>query len=390
MAIMNNSATRFKVLASGVLSLILTLGIARFAYTPLLPIMQNETWLNAASGGWLASFNYMGYLTGALIASLLSDLVLKDLLYRYGLILAVLSTIAMAFTDNFIVWSLLRFVAGLSSAAGLLIGSGLILNWLMSHGHRNELGIHFSGLGLGIAFVSIFVLLLDPYLNWSEQWIVLAVIGLLLMIPAWTWLPRPKKQSSTVNSHLDKPPNKQFIFFMQIAYFCAGFGYAVTATFIVDIVEKQPLLQGLGEYVFLAIGLAAAPACIVWDFIARKTGVLKALFIAYILQIVSSILPAMSDDLGVLIFSALLFGGTFIGIVSLVLTMAGRFYPSKPAVLMGKLTLSYGVAQIIAPAVSGQIAHINGNYNAALYCAAFIVGLGTIIIAYLLKSQTKI
>jgi len=386
---MHYQPSRATVLSSGILSLILTLGIARFSYTPLLPIMQEQTWLNDALGGWLASYNYIGYILGALIASLVSNLVIKDYLYRAGLIIAVVTTFGMAFTDNIVVWSILRFFAGLSSAAGLLIGSGLLLNWLIRHDHRSELGIHFSGLGLGIAFVSIIIHFMDVRLDWRGQWIALGCVGMIILIPAWYWLPRPDTTTiSQVGQILeDKPPSKKFLLLMQFAYLCAGFGYVVSATFIVAIVEKQPALQGQGEYVFLVVGLAAAPACIIWDLIARRIGVLSALYYAYLLQIISILLPALSNSLLSAFASAILFGGTFIGIVSLVLTMAGRFYPTKPAILMGRLTLSYGVAQVVAPALSGQIAEMSGSYNGALYMAAAFMLSGTLIIYKLRKDE---
>ena len=127
---MPNSKTDhpLKVMFAGLFSLILAMGIARFSYTPLLPVMINETYLNDATGGWLATINYIGYMLGAIIAASISDLKLKDILYRAGLIIAVVSTVGMGITDNYIVWSLMRFIAGLSSAACLLVGTGLILN----------------------------------------------------------------------------------------------------------------------------------------------------------------------------------------------------------------------------------------------------------------------
>ena len=95
---MSTGQNRIKVLGSGIFSLILALGVARFAYTPLLPIMQHQAGLGVAAAGWLAAINYSGYLSGALIASMISDLVLKDRLYRIGLILAILSTAMMGLT----------------------------------------------------------------------------------------------------------------------------------------------------------------------------------------------------------------------------------------------------------------------------------------------------
>ena len=149
---MSTQAERLKVLTAGIISLVLMLGIARFAYTPLLPLMQQQAGLGVSEGGWLAAINYVGYLSGAILASLISNLQIKDRLYRIGLVIAVLSTVIMGLTDNLWLWAFSRFIAGLSSAAGLLLGSGLIMNWLIRHGHRSELGIHFGGIGVGIAF----------------------------------------------------------------------------------------------------------------------------------------------------------------------------------------------------------------------------------------------
>ena len=318
---------RLKVLCAGILSLILVLGIARFAYTPLLPVMQQQAGLGIAAGGWLAALNYAGYLTGALAASLISDLVLKDRLYRIGLIVAVLSTAAMGLTTDPVWWAVSRFLAGLASAAGMLLGTGLILNWLIRHQHRPELGIHFAGIGLGIAGCALAVALMSQWLDWRTQWFVLTGLGALLLIPAWRWLPPPDTRPFTVSGQKleDNPPGPLFMRLFMAAYFCAGIGYVVSATFIVAIIDHLPGLAGKGWLVFLAIGVAAAPACIVWDFIARRIGGINALILASGLQIVGILLPLAGNSLLPALAGALLFGGTFIGVVSLVLTMAGRY-----------------------------------------------------------------
>ena len=162
---MSKPQDRIKVLSAGIFSLILALGIARFAYTPLLPIMQHQAGLGVVAAGWLAAINYVGYLGGALIASLISDMVLKDRLYRIGMILAILSTAMMGMSTDFTVWALSRFIAGFSSAAALLLGSGLIMNWLIRHDHRSEMGIHFAGIGLGIASAAAAVSLMNGWLK---------------------------------------------------------------------------------------------------------------------------------------------------------------------------------------------------------------------------------
>ena len=382
---MNDQRERLKVLGAGIFSLILVLGVARFSYTPLLPLMQQQAGLGIAEAGWLAAINYAGYLSGALIASLISDLVLKDRLYRIGMVVAVLSTALMGLTTDVTVWALSRFVAGLSSAAGMLLGTGLILNWLIRHHHRSELGIHFAGIGLGIAGCAAAVATMSQWLDWQQQWFAFTAIGCLLLIPALRWLPAPDTSGMTKSGQKleDSPPSPLFMRLFMAAYFCAGVGYVVSATFIVAIIEHLPGLAGHGNLVFLAIGIGAAPACINWDFIARRIGDLNALIAAAILQIIGILLPVAVGGLAAAIFGALLFGGTFIGMVSLVLTMAGRYYPTRPAKMMGKMTLSYGTAQILAPAITGWLATRFGSYDAGLYLAAAVMVVGTVLLLIL-------
>jgi predicted MFS family arabinose efflux permease len=381
---------RIKVLSAGIFSLILALGVARFAYTPLLPLMQHQAGLGVAAAGWLAAINYAGYLSGALIATLISDMVLKDRLYRIGMILAIVSTAMMGLTTDFTVWALSRYVAGLSSAAGLLLGSGLILNWLIRHNHRSELGLHFAGIGLGIACSAAAVSLMSQWLNWSEQWFALTLMGCLLLIPALRWLPPPDRSIVTRSGHKmeDAPPSALFMRLFMFAYFCAGIGYVVSATFIVAIIDHMPGLAGNGTLVFFIIGVAAAPSCIVWDLIARRVGKLNALISASVLQIIGIMLPVLAGGLIAALAGAILFGGTVMGIVSLVLTMAGHYYPTRPAKMMGKMTLSYGAAQIIGPAITGWLATRLGSYTAGLYLAGGIMVAGTVILL-MLKAVEK-
>lgn len=361
------------------------MGIARFAYTPLLPIMVQEAHLSHLGSGWLAAINYVGYLLGVVIASVATNTILKNRLYRYGMVLAVAST-AMMGLDNFNIWIISRFLAGLSTAAGLMIGSGLILNWLMRNNHRSELGIHFSGIGIGIVICALAVALMKHQFSWDVQWYVLSGIGCLLLIPALGWFPAPAtdveiKENPRMQHRL---PSEKFMRLFLAAYFCAGFGYVVTATFMVAIVNSTPELNNLGSWMFLLAGAVAAPSCILWDFIARKIGDVNTLMVAGALEVVGIIMPVIGWGYLGAILGAIFYGITTIAIVSLTLTMAGRYYPAQPAKMMGKMTIAYGIAQIFAPALTGFLVERFGGYEVGLYIAASVMAFGTFLF-YLMR-----
>lgn len=300
------------------------------------------------AAGWLATFNYLGYLSGALIAATVSNLRHKFNLYRVGLVVAVLSTIAMGMTQDITLWAVLRFVSGLSSTAGLLLASGLVLNWLIRQGHRPELGLHFTGIGLGIIVSGLAVAVMAGALSWENQWMVLGLIGVIFFIPAWFWLPAPQILNPHATRAPSRVPSRRWMNLLISAYFCAGFGYVISATFIVAILEKLPMLAGKGGWVWVIVGLAAAPACFLWDRVAGAMGQIPALMLGYGLQVISIVLPAINSGTWINVFSAILYGSTFVGIVSLTLSIIGRCFPENPAKAMARLTLSYGVAQIMA------------------------------------------
>ena len=382
---------RWRVLAAGVFALLLTLGVARFAYTPLLPQMQAQAGLGVAAAGWLATINYAGYLSGAFLASRIQNLQLKDRLYRAGMVLAVFSTWMMAWSTDPLGWALSRFLGGLSSSAGMLLASGLVLNWLMRHGHRSELGIQFAGIGLGIAGCAAWAAWLSGWLDWQGQWLGFTALAAVLLVPALAWLPRPEADGPQAQGAdmSDRPPSPAYLRLFMAAYFCAGAAYVIGATFIVDIVNKLPGTTGQGNWAFLAIGLGAAPASMAWDLVARRVGDLWALTWAGLLQLVGIVLPVFPGGLWCTMVGAVLFGATFVGMVSLVLTIAGRYYPTRPAKMMGKMTLAYGSAQIIAPAVTAGMAVRTGSYVGGLYLAAAAMVLGIVLLLALMRLEAR-
>jgi MFS family permease len=359
---------------------VITVGIARFAYTPMLPEMVEDIGLTETVAGFLAAANYAGYLCGALLISLIHNLQLKIKLYRYGLISAVLTTLCMAVTTNEWLWYLLRYVSGLSSAAGVLLGGGLLMHWLRHNKGKAELGIFFSSLGIGIVLTAITAQLIKVNFTWDQQWLIYGFLALILIIPVFFWFPDFAKSTIDTQHEEHKEvhplPSKQFFLTLQSAYFCAGFGYVVTATFLIAIVELLPGMEGFGWAVWLLVGISAAPGCWLWDVYVRKVGLWSSLFQAYILNMLSTAMLLFDPSTTVLFISAVLYGLSFIGIVSMTLSMVGRLYPDNPSRSMSHLTFSYGLAQVIAPALVGVLAEKSESFTDGLIITVVVMLIG--------------
>lgn len=374
----------WQVLLGGICALVLTVGLARFAYTPLLPRMHAQAGLGVADGGLLAAINYAGYMSGALLAAWIESPAWRHRLYTWALPLALVITALMGWSTSFAAWAMSRYVGGLCGAAGMLLGSGLVQGWLMRSGRRPELGIYFIGLGLGVAVSALGAMgMTAADLGWAAQWQGFALLGLMFLLPAWAW--RPPVPPPAVRAAAGEAPSRRWMALMLAAYFCAGWGFVVNATFTVAIVEKQPLLAGQGPWAWLLVGVAATPAVFLWDRVARRTGDVGALLLAFGLQIVGVLLPALSASLAAALLGALLYGATFIGIVSLTLALVGRRSPANPGKAMARLTLAYGAAQISAPALTGRMVEARSSFDAALWLTAAVLTVGMVALVVVLR-----
>src|SRR5690606_6630925 len=144
---------------SGFVALAIAMGIGRFAFTPLLPMMQNDAGLGLAEGGWLASANYLGYLAGALTAAAIPWS--ASTLLRTGLTLVIATTALMGVTDGWLGWLAWRFVAGVASAWVLVATALLCLSRLAELGRPQQAGLVFAGVGGGIAVAGLLCLVLS-------------------------------------------------------------------------------------------------------------------------------------------------------------------------------------------------------------------------------------
>src|SRR5256714_3944876 len=155
---------------AGLAALAIGMGIGRFAFTPILPVMQAQSALTLAAAGWLAAANYAGYLAGALSAPLVSGAVA----IRAGLIGIACFTLAMGLVDDFFGWIALRALAGVASAWVLIHVSAWCLERLAALGRAQLNGTVYAGVGVGSMLAgALWLLFLQKNLSAREAWLAL-------------------------------------------------------------------------------------------------------------------------------------------------------------------------------------------------------------------------
>ncbi len=378
---------KFGILTAGICALIATMGFARYSFTPMIPHLQTQLGVSESLAGWLAGWNYMGYLTGLFMVWLMRDLRLKDFFYRYGLFLSVFTTAIMAAHDNTLIWYISRFFAGISTALGFMLGTGLVFKWLLNNGHKKHMNIHFAGAGLGIILSALVVeltVLEIMNLSWRLQWLALAGFGMVFTIPAYVLMPLPDKYDIAAHKKVDRSnePSKKWLVLLTMAYVCAGFSNTANVTFTSLMTEYIPLV-GQGTLMWVMVGLAATPAPFVWQKIGRKIGFLNAIRAAFVLNMISNLLMVFYDNYTAVILSALIFGFSFMGIVSLVLSIIGNKYGHRSTQIMAQLTLGYCLAQIISPIMTGVITEHSGDFSMAIYLVTAIMVIGVLCLSFM-------
>lgn len=379
----STGSTKTRTLLGGIAAQLLTIGIARFAFTPLMPLMQAQAGLTYREGAWLGSAIYIGYLAGAMALVRLHSPGLRYSLFRGCLIVAVLSSFVMAESTNVWLWAFSRLAAGASGIGGMLLASQFVLQRLLQADDKANLGIYFSGLGFGIALTGVVTLVVHDSLSWAGQWILLGCISLFLLIPAWLLVPRPNTEAVTNGvretvrrGHAGTP----WLILFNAGYFTAGWGYSVGATFAVAILTHSGAPGLLSPSIgWTIIGVAAAAGTAVGSYVVRRLGVNPTLLGCYLSQIIALLLLAVPGDAARAV-GALLFGGTFMTIVSISLTQAALRSPLSSGAAMARMTLSYGAGQIAGPAVTGYIIANSGNYTPALLIAAAMMTVGVLSI----------
>lgn len=369
--------TALRILLGGMLGMMVAMGIGRFVFTPVLPLMQRDLGMTHSVAGWLAGLNYLGYLLGAIVCSVSPRIIRNQFVAGSSLLLSLATTIFMAGTTSVFWWGGMRFTAGFVSAILFIVIVAEVNEALARQGYSHWVGTLYGGIGLGIALSGLLVPQLDELGGWESAWIGTGGVASILAL-AGVLLGRKKEFIPPVTIH---KTNSEFtikkLWILALAYFLEGFGYIVSATFIVAIITVTPGLERFAPYSWVAVGVAAALSTVFWPIVARRTSYKNALMWAYVIQATGIAISIYADTVFEVFFAAITFGGTFLGIVALTLVEGTRRTGGK-----GKaaaiLTTCFGIGQVLGPIVAGMLADSKADFTLPLFIAATSVGLGAI------------
>ena len=416
-------------------TLAVALGVGRFAFTPLLPLMLHGGSLDIRQGGWLASWNYAGYFVGAVACAALR--IDPARMVRTGLAVTVVLTLAMGVTHSLWLWVVIRFVGGAVSAWTFVFASQWGLRRLAELGANEWSGVIYTGPGLGIVGTGLLVSVAGGS-GATAGWIGFGLISAVLTAVVWrAFKATPSYQAKIAATprhesgrqaphtgatgllHADparRAPAAQLVgpdepaapaqpaagmhhrsrihradaFWLVVLYGVPGFGYIITATFL-PVIARAALPGSAWPDLFwpmfgaaLIVGaLLGARLPLHWDNRTLLAG-------CYVLQAAGIASGIVWPTAGGFAIGSILIGLPFTAITLFAMREARRLHGEHAAGLMGYATAAYGIGQIAGPLVAAPIAAHTGSFSPALWLAAgtlMLGALGLVAVTYVPKCQ---
>jgi predicted MFS family arabinose efflux permease len=340
------------------------IGVGRFVYTPILPPMVEALGLSKSEAGLIASANFVGYFLGALMAAVRLPgsrrawLVGALLLNAAGLTAMGLATSLAAFLG-------LRLIAGIASAFALIFASALVLDRLAAVRRGGLSAVHFAGVGIGIAVSAAVVAMLH---DWRAMWFASAALAGAAGLAVLALVP-PDHRGSQLAADRTRQPLPPGFLPLALAYGLFGFGYIITATFIVAMVRGSPAIAGLEPYIWVMFGVSAAPSVALWTALGTRWGIRRAYATAAFVEAIGVALSALWLAPATVIAAAVFVGGTFMGLTALGL-LAAREGGGDPRGRIALVTAVFSAGQIVGPAFAGYLYDRTGDLAVSLWTAA--------------------
>ena len=382
-----------RIILAGMLALATAMGIGRFAFTPLLPMMLHDGTVTLAGASWLASANYIGYLVGALLC-MLKPVPHPTLMVRVGLISTLVLTLGMAapLPD---IWPLLRFAAGVASALVFVYTSGWCLSQAALRGHTSLGALIYTGPGAGIVLTGLAASGM-VVADWraSSGWLAFGLLAFALIMFVWpvfharnTQVAAPANQAK----HQSNAPDHSALelALLALAYGVAGFGYIVTATFL-PVIARQALPGSAWLDLFWPIlGCGVIIGALVASRLQQVRDLRLMLLACYLIQATGVALSLVAPNLLGFALGSLLVGLPFTAITYFAMQEARRIRPHHMASTIGLLTAIYGIGQIMGPPMAAYLlaraATPAAGFDLALEIAAGSLVLGAVMFGVLAR-----
>ena len=373
-------APRPRLLAlGGLVALAAAMGVGRFVYTPILPFMLADLGLSEGQAGLIASANYAGYFIGALLAATPKLPGTRRTWLIAALAVSALTTAAAGLGTAVLYFLVLRFLGGAASAFVMVFASTLVLERLRSLERGELFALHFAGVGVGIACSAVLVSALAAWgFGWRWQWLATGLASALAVLLVARLVPEQNEPTPAPSPD----GGSRGLMSLVVAYGLSGFGYVITATFLVAIVRASDVVRPLEPLIWLVVGLVAVPSVGFWAWVGRKIGILRAIALACgveALGVAASVLwitPA-----GILLAAALL-GGTFVGITALGLVAGRGQARGDPRRVLAVMTAAFGLGQIIGPVLAGALFDATGSFvSASLTAVAALITAALLVLA---------
>ncbi len=367
------------------------MGVGRFAFTPLFPLMVRDGLLDSEVGALLAAANYLGYLVGALGASQIR--VKSATVLALGLIGTVAVTAAVGWTSSVPSWAILRFVAGVMSAWTLVATSAWGLGWLASLGRPHLAGVIFAGVGLGIAAAGMFCLVVaGPEVSALKMWVelaFLAAIAALIPLTVSRLLPVPIIDTAAPVPQISSrnPPSNTGG--LIVCYTLFGFGYIIPATYLPALARQlvdDPQVFGWAWPLF---GTAAALSTVVVSLGMKNTNRLSVWAGSHLLMAIGVLLPCIWASITSVVMAALLVGGTFMVITMLGMQEVRSRAQGNATVALGRMTAGFASGQLMGPVASAAIGRFTADYSAALNYVLLMSAAGLLLSAFYLWREGR-
>ncbi|WP_185961278.1 YbfB/YjiJ family MFS transporter [Telmatospirillum sp. J64-1] len=331
---------------AGLAATLLGLGLARFAYTPLLPALVTEGWLSSSDATYLGAANLLGYLLGALIAAPLARRWPARDILRLAMMLTVISLAACAWNGGLPWLTFWRVLAGATGAVLIVLAGPTVLASVPKGLKPRAIGVVFSGIGIGVVLAGFGVPALVPA-GLGTVWLALAALALGLTLLAWRHWPPVIARSERTEAA--PTPKLAPLLLFTLAYAGDGIGYVPHTLFLSDYVARGlGLGVGIGGVIWAAFGIGAMLGALFGGWLAGRLGFGPAFALALGVKALAVALPLGLTAIPALALSAFLVGLLTPGSVTLASGVAASLAgPAGHMAAWGRMTAAFALTQVV-------------------------------------------